>query len=876
VLATLIPLVAFSLIIIAVLWRQNMASVERGLRDTARAQAFVVQREMEAAIGPLEGLARSEYLDRGHFRAFYDEARRVARGHPTWSTVLLMDPAGQQLLNLRRPFGTPLPDLGAVPTTRRLASTGTPTISGLTVAPLTGGWSTGIGVVVTRGGVVKYLLVAAIDQDRWAQLLARQDIPAEWFGAIVDQNGIVVARTRGQEYVGKAATEEYRVRSAEAAEGVLKHRTLEGVPVYVSWARVPIAGWSVSLAVPTELVEAPPRRLALWAGGAGLVAILIAVVLATLLARRIRRPITDLARAAGALGRGEAIVMAPAPVREVAMAATALQQAGALLESRAREDETRRRTAEALAEVGKTLTQSLDTGLVAQRVVDSVRAVLRARAVGLHVVDATGAMPTIAVSGDVTQTWALNVVYPPGAGTIGLAVRERRVVVTGDSLGDARIWYPADIAARIAQASYRSLLAVPLIVHDRVIGVLGVGDILGREYDATDVDLAHALADQAAVALENARLYQDAEQRRQEAETANRAKDEFLAMLGHELRNPLGAIANAVGVLDRTRDDAEVARRAHEIIDRQVNHLARLVDDLLDVGRVVTGKIVLERRPLDLAAAVSSAVSTLVAGAPPGPRVVLETSPVWIDADTTRVEQVAVNLVSNALKYTPSHGTVRVSVARDGEHAVLRVQDDGIGMSPELLARVFDLFVQGDRSLDRAPGGLGIGLTLVRRLVELHGGTVAAASDGPGRGAVFTVRLPAVAPPDKTDAANGRPAPAAHRRVVIVEDNDDAREMLRHLLEMSGHEVHEARDGPAGVGLALAVRPDVVLIDLGLPGLDGYAVARSIRAQRGQTIRLVAITGYGLPDDQRRTREAGFDVHLVKPVDPAELTGALR
>jgi signal transduction histidine kinase len=209
------------------------------------------------------------------------------------------------------------------------------------------------------------------------------------------------------------------------------------------------------------------------------------------------------------------------------------------------------------------------------------------------------------------------------------------------------------------------------------------------------VDLAHALADQAAVALENARLYQDAEQRRQEAETANRAKDEFLAMLGHELRNPLGAIANAVGVLDRTRDDAEVARRAHEIIDRQVNHLARLVDDLLDVGRVVTGKIVLERRPLDLAAAVSSAVSTLVAGAPPGPRVVLETSPVWIDADTTRVEQVAVNLVSNALKYTPSHGTVRVSVARDGEHAVLRVQDDGIGMSPELLARVFDLFVQG-------------------------------------------------------------------------------------------------------------------------------------------------------------------------------------
>jgi CheY-like chemotaxis protein/anti-sigma regulatory factor (Ser/Thr protein kinase) len=254
--------------------------------------------------------------------------------------------------------------------------------------------------------------------------------------------------------------------------------------------------------------------------------------------------------------------------------------------------------------------------------------------------------------------------------------------------------------------------------------------------------------------------------------------------------------------------------------------------------------------------------------------ITVQATPVWVSADPTRLEQVLTNLLANALKYTPAGGEIAVSVAREHRHAVLRVRDSGVGIRPELLPRVFDLFVQGDRSLERTSGGLGIGLTLVRHLVELHGGTVEAASAGAGRGSTFTVRLPAVTAPPAPVASGPAPAAGVARRVLVVEDNDDAREMLRNLLRLLGHEVHEARDGASGVDEARRLRPDVALIDIGLPGIDGYEVARRIRADVPGA-RLVAVTGYGQPEDRERTRAAGFDVHLVKPVDPDQLQEVL-
>jgi CheY-like chemotaxis protein/anti-sigma regulatory factor (Ser/Thr protein kinase) len=297
------------------------------------------------------------------------------------------------------------------------------------------------------------------------------------------------------------------------------------------------------------------------------------------------------------------------------------------------------------------------------------------------------------------------------------------------------------------------------------------------------------------------------------------------------------------------------------------------VDDLLDVARVSTGKVLLGRAPLDLGALVTRSLATRTAGGrTERHRLEVETEPVWVDADDARLEQIVTNLVGNALKYTPAGGTVRVVVRREGDRAVLQVADTGVGIPSHVIGRVFDLFVQGDRSIDRSQGGLGVGLTLVRRLVEMHGGVVEAASPGAGAGSVFTVRLPALADPDPLPPARAPRPSQARRRVLVVEDNSDVREMLRAALELNGHDVHEAEDGPSGVAAARALRPEVVLVDIGLPGLDGYEVARQIRADGADdTLVLIALTGYGQPEDRRRAMDAGFDAHLVKPVDPPAL-----
>jgi two-component system, sensor histidine kinase len=364
---------------------------------------------------------------------------------------------------------------------------------------------------------------------------------------------------------------------------------------------------------------------------------------------------------------------------------------------------------------------------------------------------------------------------------------------------------------------------------------------------------------------------------RAKAEAASEAKDQFLAMLGHELRNPLGAISSAVSVLGQSSATSEHDRRAREVIAHQTEHLSRLVADLLDVTRGALGKIELVRTPIDMAAAVRRCLATLESTEQLGQHAVsVDAEPIWVEADGVRIEQIVMNLMSNALKFTPRGGAITVTVRRERDEAVLRVADDGPGISAELLPVVFDLFVQGERNLDRRAGGLGVGLSLVRRLVELHGGRVDAASPGQGRGSVFTVRLPAlVDAPLAPGPSVGAPAGAHHQRILIVEDNADNREMMRILLESSGHVIHEAADGVSGVELAVQLEPDVVLIDIGLPGIDGYQLARQIRAKLRDRSRLIALSGYGQQRDRQQAFDAGFDDHLLKPVDPAHLLTVL-
>jgi signal transduction histidine kinase len=358
------------------------------------------------------------------------------------------------------------------------------------------------------------------------------------------------------------------------------------------------------------------------------------------------------------------------------------------------------------------------------------------------------------------------------------------------------------------------------------------------------------------------------------AELANKTKDEFLAMLGHELRNPLAAIATAAQVLEQSEQTQrkDVEQHAKAIIRRQVRHLGKLTDDLLDAARVMMGKIVLDRRPVDLAQVVGNTVDTLRnTGQLQRHECRTELESVWVNVDPTRIDQVLANLLTNAVKYTPPPGRIEVSVRRESGQAVFSVRDSGLGLEPELLPRIFDLFVQGERGLDRSQGGLGIGLTLVKRIAELHGGRVEARSEGAGKGSEFIIHLPAIEPPAEVGASEQSPRNSARRRIAVVEDNDDVRASLRVLLEMAGHDVVEARDGLQGVDTILRENADIALVDIGLPSLDGYGVARAVRSRAQRPVLLVAITGYGSQGDAERGAQAGFDAYMVKPVDASTL-----
>ena len=365
--------------------------------------------------------------------------------------------------------------------------------------------------------------------------------------------------------------------------------------------------------------------------------------------------------------------------------------------------------------------------------------------------------------------------------------------------------------------------------------------------------------------------------RQYEGRHAIESRDTFLAMLGHELRNPLGAIHLALEVLEG-RD--AMPSREHAIIARQSKHLARLVDDLLDVARVTRGSVVLQRARISLVDALRGALEALRARAASqgiSLSLALEASAddVFVDGDHARLEQVFSNLVTNAIKYTPAGGNVTVTLRRQDGDAIVTVADTGVGLAPEMLERVFDVFAQVERTLERREGGMGLGLAIVRSIVALHGGTVVATSDGVGRGSTFTVRLPTVAAEAPRPRAKPNAARALSLRVVVVEDNPDNREMLSALLELQGHRVESADDGPDGLERILSVNPDIALVDLGLPGFDGLELAQRARAA-GCTSRLVALTGYGQPEDRTRALDAGFDDHLTKPVSDVELRNALR
>jgi PAS domain S-box-containing protein len=419
-----------------------------------------------------------------------------------------------------------------------------------------------------------------------------------------------------------------------------------------------------------------------------------------------------------------------------------------------------------------------------------------------------------------------------------------------------------------------AVISVPLKIRDRTIGVIGlVASDSSRRYSWRELEIAESLAQRVATAVENARLFHAVKE-------ASRQKDEFLAMLAHELRNPLAAIRYAVALGQMS--PGESATDMFEIIDRQTQNLAHLIEDLLDVSRISRDKIKLRKEHVNVATIVNRAAATvrpLIDEKNHELTIDVSSQPMWLHVDPTRTEQILANLLTNAAKYTKSGGRVVIQAYPENGEAVINVTDSGVGLPPEMLSRVFDLFAQADRTLDRAEGGLGIGLTVARKLAEMHGGNISATSEGLGHGTTFTVRLPmAEAPAEESHATSLTPRSTRvdNYKILVVDDNRDTASSCAMLLRKGGHEVHMAYDGLSALEMARNLKPQAIFLDIGLPGMNGFEVAKTLRDEGFENELIVAVSGYGQPEDRQRSQSAGFDQHLVKPVPQDVLLATLE
>jgi signal transduction histidine kinase/ActR/RegA family two-component response regulator len=426
------------------------------------------------------------------------------------------------------------------------------------------------------------------------------------------------------------------------------------------------------------------------------------------------------------------------------------------------------------------------------------------------------------------------------------------------------------------EEGFRGAFGFPVQVNNEVLGIVEFFSHEVREPDDDLLEMVATVGGQIGLFIQRRRAEEQLRNQNEELAAAARQKDEFLAMLAHELRNPLAPIRNSLHIMKTPGASAEAIEHAQHVSERQVQHLVRLVDDLLDASRIMRGRIELRKETLELAGVIARGIETaqpMIDAQGQELVVSLPQESVWLHADPTRLSQVVSNLLHNAAKFSQPGGRIWLTALEQNNMAVISIRDEGVGIRGDLLPQIFDLFIQGDPSLERTRSGLGIGLTLVRKLVEMHGGTVTARSEGPGKGSEFIVSLPGVqARPAAATPSGPQVSTLERRRVLVVDDNLDAAESIAMLLRIWGQEVRVAHNGPEALGLAEQYQPQVVLLDIGLPGMNGYEVARHVRRlpQQNQTM-LIAVTGYGQAEDRLRSEDAGFDHHLTKPVDPAVL-----
>jgi signal transduction histidine kinase/ActR/RegA family two-component response regulator len=899
VVAGIVPVLIFASAVVVVLWRHDREATEARLRNTARALALAVDREVSAAVTTLEVLATSEYLERGDLRAFYGVAARAVESQRAdgWLTIVLTSADGEHLVNPVRPLGAPLPPLSDAAEFAQVAATGRPSVSNLITGAVLQRPLISVRVPVVVGGRVRYVVSAAISNETFVTLLRQQNIPSDWLSSVFDRRGITIARTIAPErFVGLPAGEHILRAMKEADEGFMRAVTRDARTVYFAYSRAPFSGWIVTFSVPADLVDTPLRRslASLVLGGALLTG--LGIVLATTLARRLARPMAALARSATTLGRGEAAAALDAGhVDEVREVARALERAG---EERRRAETALRQEStvlDAVNRAGRALSAELDVQKVVQAVTDAATTVSGAAfgAFFYNVTDARGESYMLYTLSGVPREAFAGFPMPRNTEIFAPTFRGEGVIRLDDVRKDARYGKnPPHHGMPTGHLPVVSYLAAPVVSRSgEVIGGLFFGHPEPGRFGEREEQAVVGLAAQAAIAIDNARLYEKQQQARQEAEAANRTKDEFLATLSHELRTPLNAILGWARMLEGGGLTAEGRDKAVGVIVRNARVQNQLVEDLLDVSRIVTGKLKLDVRPVMLPPVVEAAVDTIRPAADAkGVRLQTEIDPGGgpVLGDPERLQQVVWNLLSNAVKFTPRGGRVHVSLRRSSSHVEVVVGDTGPGIPPALLPVIFERFRQADSSSSRAHGGLGIGLALVRHLTEMHGGRVEVDSSGEGQGTTFTVTLPllihAGAPSDSRGHPRADGTVAASNagaleglKVLVVDDDQDAVNLFCTVLAGAGAETRSAVSAAHALAALDDWQPDVLVSDIEMPREDGYALIRRVRQRRDglATVPAVAVTAYGRLEDRVRVLEAGFQMHIVKPVEPTELIAVI-
>jgi signal transduction histidine kinase/ActR/RegA family two-component response regulator len=699
VLATAVPLLAFALLASGLLVQHENENFVAAVKNRNRAFMSAVDAELKGSIVTLQALASSRRLAQGDLKGFHDDARAVLTTQPNWLNVILLSADGRQLVNAATFPGEPLP---AKPEESRslqqAIATLSPAVGGVqSRGPFINRPGIPLRVPLVREGKLAYVLTALLKPESFQALFESQHVPEGWVSGLVDAQGRLIARVPPKP-IGSMASRDYLAAVHAETEGWYRGTTIEGLDTYTAHVTSAVSGWSLGFAIPAELVVGPAKHAGWLLLSGALLSFAAALLIALWLGRRVSRPMSELAQAAGRLGRGGTSFAARSSINEVDELAGALDAASR-------------------------------------------------------------------------------------------AIQER------------------DQALRTQTA---------------------------------------------------------------ELKRADANKTQFLAMLSHELRNPLAPLANGLTLLGMRYPQAGPETQA--MMERQIRQLARLIDDLLDVSRIDRGKLELRRDRVAIDAVVRTGIETAKPGIEAKAHeltVRYASEPLYVEGDAVRLSQVVSNLLNNAAKFTPPGGRIEIALRADSGAATISVKDNGIGFAPGEDQRIFDMFVQLDASRTQATGGLGLGLTLVRSLVAMHGGSVEARSAGPGSGAEFIVRLPLAAAAAPSAIAAVRPARSARGRgVLIVDDNADAADSLAQILRLEGFEVRACYDGAEALRSAREFRPDVAFIDLNMPGMSGTELAARLRSESwAGAITLVALTGMGQKSDLEATRAAGFDAHLTKPAD---------